>query len=82
MSAQATIAAWVLCNKNEDCFTAGEAIVEELRKHGYAVVPIKPTDEMLEELARIGDGPAISGEEVWGYMLAAGDAATAFQHSR
>jgi len=38
---------------------------------GYVLVPIKPTERMLEELARIGDGPFISGEEVWGYMLAA-----------
>ena len=38
---------------------------------GYAIVPIKPTEHMLEELARIGDGPMISGQEVWGYMLAA-----------
>jgi hypothetical protein len=37
-------------------------------------VPIKPSDEMLEELARIGDGPLISGGEVWGYMLAAAKA--------
>jgi hypothetical protein len=35
------------------------------------IVPVKPTERMLEELARIGDGPMISGEEVWGYMLAA-----------
>ena len=41
---------------------------------GFVLVPIKPTDAMLEELARIGDGPMISGAEVWGYMLAAASA--------
>lgn len=45
-----------------------------LKQAGYAIVPIKPNEEMLEELARIGDGPAISGGEVWGYMLAAAKA--------
>lgn len=45
-------------------------IFEALAKHGYAVVPIKPSEAMLAELAHIGDGPMISGEEVWGYMLA------------
>lgn len=43
----------------------------DAKPEGFVLVPIKPTETMLEELARIGDGPAISGEEVWGYMLAA-----------
>lgn len=60
---------------------AGETVAKlalaALTRTGYAVVPIKPTDDMLEELARIGDGPLISGAEVWGYMLAAAAAALA-----
>jgi hypothetical protein len=51
------------------------AVCAFLEAQGYAVVPIKPSERMLEELARIGDGPEISGAECWGYMLAA--AATA-----
>lgn len=39
--------------------------------NGRVLVPIVPTEKMLDELARIGDGPMISGEECWGYMLAA-----------
>ena len=46
-------------------------IIKKLAAGGYVIVPIKPTEQMVEELARIGDGPMISGEEVWGYMLAA-----------
>lgn len=49
-------------------------ILKKLEAAGYAIVPIKPSDEMLQELARIGDGPAISGGECWGYMLAAASA--------
>jgi len=45
--------------------------IDRLKKAGYVIVPIKPSERMLEELARIGDGPLISGAEVWGYMLAA-----------
>lgn len=56
-------------------FEAATALKAALTKEGYAIVPVKPSDEMLAELARIGDGPMISGGEVWGYMLAA---ATAF----
>jgi hypothetical protein len=41
---------------------------------GYQLVPIVPTERMLEELAHIGEGPLISGAEVWGYMLAAASA--------
>lgn len=49
-------------------------IIKKLSAAGYQIVPIKPTEEMLDELARIGDGPMISGGEVWGYMLAAATA--------
>lgn len=52
-------------------------IMNQLRADGFVIVPIKPTDEMLDELARIGDGPMISGEECWGYMLAAALASNA-----
>lgn len=48
-----------------------EFIARMLWRNGRVLVPIKPTEKMLEELARIGDGPEISGAEVWGYMLAA-----------
>ena len=40
MSAKTVIAAWLLHNQNEDCFTAGEKIVAELHKRGYAIVPM------------------------------------------
>lgn len=59
-----------LMGKGIEPWFAGD-IVEALRTAGYAIVPIKPSEKMIEELARIGDGPMISGEEVWGYMLAA-----------
>jgi hypothetical protein len=49
-------------------------IIDRLKKAGYVIVPIKPSERMLDELARIGDGPLISGAEVWGYMLAAASA--------
>ena len=51
------------------------SLMEYLKDAGYVIVPIKPTEKMLEEMARIGDGPLISGDEVWGYMLAATQAA-------
>jgi hypothetical protein len=51
-------------------------VFEKFKAGGYAIVPIQPSDAMIEELARIGDGPAISGEECWGYMLAAAAAET------
>jgi hypothetical protein len=44
------------------------------QRNGFVIVPVTPTEGMLEELARIGDGPMISGAEVWGYMLAAATA--------
>lgn len=46
-------------------------IIRKLDAGGFVIVPKVATENMLEELARIGDGPLISGEEVWGYMLAA-----------
>jgi hypothetical protein len=54
------------------------AEIERLRERavpeGHVSVPIKPSERMIEELARIGDGPMISAAEVWGYMLAAAGA--------
>lgn len=49
-------------------------LMQAIADAGYAIVPVKPSEKMLEELARIGDGPSISGAEVWGYMLAAAGA--------
>lgn len=54
--------------RDQEC---AHAVIGGLIAAGYMIVPIKPTDHMLEELARIGDGPGISGEDCWGYMLAA-----------
>lgn len=55
-----------------DSLAMARAALAAIQAAGYAVVPVRATDAMLEELARIGDGPMISGEECWGYMLAAG----------
>lgn len=71
MTARATICVWLNEHEGEDCFTAGEEIIKALQRDGFAIVPVKPSERMIEELARIGDGPMISGEECWGYMLAA-----------
>ena len=72
IEARAVIATWFLEDYEEqDAFTAGEEVVRALQEAGLAIVPIKPSERMVEELARIGDGPMISGEECWGYMLAA-----------
>ncbi len=59
-------------------YRADESQIEDairvLHGNGFAIVPIKPNERMLDELAHIGDGPMISGAEVWGYMLAAAEA--------
>jgi hypothetical protein len=48
----------------------GRDRLTQLTFEGYAVVPIQPSEAMLERLSEIGDGPELSGAEVWGYMLA------------
>lgn len=36
---------------------------------GYAVVPVKVTDAMREEMTRIADGPSRSYDEYWSMMI-------------
>lgn len=36
---------------------------------GYAIVPIALTEAMRERMAKIGDGPLRTYEEVWSEML-------------
>lgn len=46
-------------------------LIDDLARDGFVIVPKVPNDAMLARLAQIGDGPELSGGEVWGYMLAA-----------
>jgi hypothetical protein len=60
--------------RRQEHYKHADDIIKTLYAAGYVIVPVKPSETMLEELARIGDGPMISGGEVWGYMLAAASA--------
>lgn len=47
----------------------GSDALLQLIFEGYAVVPVKVTDAMREQMAKIADGPGRSYDEYWSMMV-------------